>query len=320
MSKNKRDIGSKMSFNNLNRDYSLKDKKNDEKETEKIVKIDIDLLDMAPAEWNFYPPLSDEEFDRLVYSILENGLLHPIVVRREGEKHIILSGHNRVRAYKKIFECYNDLEKGLEVKYSLPKHLFKSDFVQILCILKEDISDDDAKEIIIDANYVQRKLSPKLITKSVIEKYKIVQNRRNDVQDYKSQKTRDVVAKEFKLSGRHIDRYKKLDSLNSDILELFYEGKISLELASKIALLKDNVQNKIATDYIALLPKYPGKIAKNLKAGLSIKDIVKIFNDEVLPEDKMIINIRHQGRGRNIEIKDDKLKQKILDLIEKEIK
>ena len=189
-----------------------------------------------------------------------------------------------------------------------------------MCILKEDISDDDAKEIIIDANYVQRKLSPKLITKSVIEKYKIVQNRRNDVQDYKSQKTRDVVAKEFKLSGRHIDRYKKLDSLNSDILELFYEGKISLELASKIALLKDNVQNKIATDYIALLPKYPGKIAKNLKAGLSIKDIVKIFNDEVLPEDKMIINIRHQGRGRNIEIKDDKLKQKILDLIEKEIK
>lgn len=318
MSKNKRDIGSKMSFNNLNREnYSLKDQKLEEKEPEKIVKMDIELLEMAPGEWNFYPPLSEEEFERLVYSILENGLLHPIVVRRVEDKHIILSGHNRVRAFNEIAKNYEKKIKGLETKYSLPEHLNKADFLQIMCLLKEDISDEDAREIIIDANYIQRKLSPKLLTKSVIEKYKIVQNRRNLSEEYKSQKTRDIVAQEFKLSGRHIDRYKKLDKLNKDILELFYDGKISLDLASKIALLKDNVQNKIANEYINQLSKYPSKIANVLKSSLTGKDIDRIFKEEILPKDKLTISIVTGGKTKNIEIKDEKLKKKILELIEK---
>lgn len=317
MSKNKRDIGSKMSFNNLNREkYSLKDQKIEEKEPEKIVKMDIDLLNIAPEEWNFYPPLSEEEFDRLVYSILENGLLHPIVVRRVDDKHIILSGHNRVRAFREIANSYDKKAEGFETKYSLPENFSKTDFTQIMCLLKEDISDEDAREIIIDANYVQRKLSPKLLTRSVIEKYKLVQNRRSMSEKYKSQKTRDIVAQEFKLSGRHIDRYKKLDSLNEKILELFYDGKISLDLASKIALLKSNVQNKIADEYIHLLSKYPSKIANLIKSTTTGKDIDRIFKDEILPKDKLTVSIVVDGKTKNIEIKDENIKKKILDLVE----
>lgn len=316
MSKNKIDIGSKMSFNNIKREkYSLQDKKDEIVEKEKIVKIDIDILEESPKEWNFYPPLTEEDFEKLVYSILENGLIHPIVVRKQDEKNIILSGHNRVKAFREIIKNIEKKEKGNTPKYHLPENIQKNDYLQIMCVLKEQITDNEAKEIIIDANYVQRKLSQKLLTKSVIEKYKIVQDRRKNNEEFKNKKTRDIVAEEFKLSGRHIDRYKKLDHLNKEILELFYNAKISLELASKIALLKEKVQNQIAKNYIKLLPKYPSKIAEKLKASLTIKDIDNIFKLELKQTDKIVISIVENGKTKNIEINDENIKKEIFDIV-----
>ncbi|MDO5062073.1 MAG: ParB N-terminal domain-containing protein [Peptostreptococcaceae bacterium] len=322
MSKAKKmDIGSMMSFNNKARSsYSMEHIKEPILQTgDKIVKIDIAELEQAPDEWNFYPALPEEEFENLVFSILEHGLLHPIVVRRIDDKNIILSGHNRVRAYRAIAEDIRLLEKEEEGRYleTLSDHLKLIDFEQIMAVIKEEITDDEAREIIIDANYVQRQLSPRLITRSVIEKYRIIQDKRkvsNDEQ-YKAQKTREIVAKDFKLSGRHIDRYKRLEKLDEQILELFYQGRISLELASKIAGLKPKVQEHIAEEYLSILPKYPSKIAQELKPSLTMKDVDEIFSERVLPQDQIKIQIVEDGKSSHYVIDDENLIRQIKKMI-----
>lgn len=315
MSKNKIDIGSNMSFKNTKRkSYSLEDIKEEADKSEKIVKISIDEIESAPKEWNFYPKLDENDFNKLVISILEHGLLHPIVVRKTKDANIVLSGHNRLRAYKTILEDFENLENNTAQYVTKDDLHKKGEFYQIMSVLKEDITDDEAREIIIDANFAQRQLGPKLMMKSVVEKYKIIKQKRNKSEEFKNTKTRDIVAKEFNLSGRHIDRYKKLENLQQDILDLFYEQKISLELASKIATLKPNVQNRIAKKYIKELPKYPSKISSLLKSSLSEKKIDEVF-DEILPKDRVKINITINGKSKNIVITDEKTINKILNLV-----
>ena len=180
------------------------------------------------------------------------------------------------------------------------------------------ITDDEAREIIIDANYVQRQLSPKLMTRSVIEKYKLVQEKRKNSRDkrYKNLKTRELVAEEFKLSGRHIDRYRKLENLQAELLELFYEGKISLELASKLATLDPKVQDHIVFNYLEDLPKYGSKIARQVKSTMDIQTINEIFHEMLPAENQITLSIRQGGKQSKIVIDDEKVIEKILKLLE----
>lgn len=315
MSKSKTmDIGSNMSFKNISRNnsrekasYSLSEIKPLDEKSDQIVKIDISSLESAPDEWNFYPKLEAEEFANLVKSIVEHGLLHPIVVRKIEEKHIILSGHNRVRAYKYLkaqLENINPEEAKL--------------YDQIMAVIKENIDDEEAREIIIDANYVQRQLGQKLMTRSIIEKYRIVQERRKNSDDgiYKNIKTREIVASAFSLSGRHVDRYKKLELLNKVLLDEFYQGKISLELAAKLAGLKTNVQDYISQNYLTTVRKYPARVLENLKPSLTQKDIDKII-DEILEDyDQMKISLKLDGKRKNYTITDLESIEKIKQILE----
>ncbi len=321
MSKGKRiDIGSNMSFNNRSRaSYSLEGQKLPDAEEEKIVRMTISELEKAPEEWNFYPPLSEEDFEKLVLSILEHGLLHPIVVRKQEERSIILSGHNRVRAYEAILSDLALLEEGYSGQYIKEKndHLRMADFQQIMAVLREDISDEEAREIIIDANYVQRQLNPRLVTRSVIEKYRIIQQKRKsgELQEHKNKKTRELVARELQLSGRHIDRYRRLEKLEHELVELFYQGRISLELASALAGLKPRVQQHIAENYRALLVKHPGRVAAELKPSLSMKEIDAIFDELALPKNEVRLVVVENGRTKNILLEDEKLIVRIKQLV-----
>lgn len=321
MSKTKMmDIGSNMSFSNRSRNtYSMEALKDPLQASEQIVKIDLASLTIAPEDWNFYPPLEEEDFGKLVLSILEHGLLHPIVVRKQGEHHIILSGHNRVRAYQTIGQEILRIKNGEKgIYFTGENELNEKDYEQIMAVIKEDITDDEAREIIIDANYVQRQLSPKLMTRSVIEKYKLVQEKRKNSRDkrYKNLKTRELVAEEFKLSGRHIDRYRKLENLQAELLELFYEGKISLELASKLATLDPKVQDHIAFNYLEDLPKYGSKIARQVKSTMDIQTINEIFHEMLPAENQITLSIRQGGKQSKIVIDDEKVIEKILKLLE----
>jgi len=317
------DIGSKMSFANVSLDrssYSLAPLKEAEEKADQIVRIDVDYLETAPEEWNFYPRLEGEEFSKLVKSIYEHGLLHPIVVRKQRDRHTILSGHNRVRAFVQIKNELEEIKNGrnsslLEMKDD--SAIDPQEYDQIMAVIKEDISDDEAREIIIDANYVQRQLGQKLMTRSIIEKYKIIQQRRknSDEEKYKNIKTREIVAREFKLSGRHIDRYKKLESLNETMLNEFYEGKISLELAAKLAGLKPGVQSYITNKHLRDIKKYPAKTLASLKPSLTQTDIDSIMNEIKEDGNHIKISLREDGKNRNYIIEEPEIMQRIKRLL-----
>lgn len=317
-----------MSFGNISGDrnsgdrslYSLAPLKDTEEKPDQIVRIDIADLEVAPQDWNFYPKLEGEEFAKLVKSIYEHGLLHPIVVRKQKDRHTILSGHNRVRAFVQIKSELEEIKKGrnsnlIEMQdYSTIDPL---QYDQIMAVIKEDITDDEAREIIIDANYVQRQLGQKLMTRSIIEKYKIIQQRRktSDEEKYKNIKTREIVAREFKLSGRHIDRYKKLESLNETILNEFYEGKLSLELSAKLAGLKPNVQAYITKTYLKDIERYPARTLASLKPSLTQTDIDDIMSEIKGDSAQIRLSIREDGKNRNYVIEEPSMIQKIKKLL-----
>ena len=78
-------------------------------------------------------PYADDALDELQQSISLNGIINPLVVREwKNGKYIILSGRNRYRAAKKL---------GMR---SVP------------AIVKENISDDEAAQILLDSNLKQR--------------------------------------------------------------------------------------------------------------------------------------------------------------------
>ena len=63
-----------------------------------IFQLELDKLKAAPKEWNFYVPLNDNKMSELIESIIDNGLLNPIIVWENDNDYMILAGHNRVKA------------------------------------------------------------------------------------------------------------------------------------------------------------------------------------------------------------------------------
>lgn len=315
------DLGSKMNFGNARRaGYSLATQKENilTEEQENIVRIQIDKLESAPEEWNFYPALQGEEFDRLVHSILVHGLLHPIVVQKKQDKTMILSGHNRVRAYRFIRSKIQELKSAQQEELNGVDitQLNAKDFDEIYAIIKEDLSEEDAREIIIDANYAQRQLGQKLLTRSIIEKYKIIQQKRKEnTGDYKSRKTREIVAESFQMSGRHIDRYRKLDKLNPILLDWFYKGKISLEMGAKIAMMKPNIQEEIAEHYLPFILKYPAQTLQYFKAGMTKKELAEM-KQEILEEKNICkISFVRDGVHHSVTLQEESQIEEMISLL-----
>lgn len=125
--------------------------------------IKLDLLDPAPNEWNFFPPLEENRFEELVTSIDKDGLWCPIVVwARPNGRYTILGGHTRLRAYKRLLE--DSRTKGDNVKEahysSIPAKVYAYG----------TLTEADARRICILNNGLGRaKEAPQLQLKSVLE-------------------------------------------------------------------------------------------------------------------------------------------------------
>lgn len=237
--------------------------------TEALVDIDISDLESAPEEWNFYRPLNDDKMEELLDSILNNGLLVPIIVwelknKLEGKKYMILSGHNRKKAYEMLKAITGDIKYN-----SIPALIKKYD----------ELTDDEAREIIIDTNWVQRVLSPLEKARSVIEKYTVLQNKSK----YDSKKNkygkgllRDILGKQYNITGRQVDNYRSLDNLINEIQNLVKEDKVSITSASEVSKLNHNIQQWIFNNH-------PDKIkiryTRKLKSSMDLGDVKQIFEN-----------------------------------------
>lgn len=221
--------------------------------TRRLEELPLDKLSPAPAEWNFYAPLPDDKLLELIESIRTNELLHPIVVWKQPDGALmILSGHNRVRAYTAL------LEKTGEEKYR-----------RIPATVLTDITADEAHEIVVDSNYVQRVLTPSEKARSISQKYALAGRKKRSKNGERKSKY-EQIGEEYNLSGRQIARYVRLGSLDKSLLALLDGGKLPLTTALRLVDFAPDSQRYLAAHHADELAS--PKMAK-LTAAMSAEEI-----------------------------------------------
>ena len=174
--------------------------------------------------------LYDEEKKKeMIESIRINGIMQPLIVRPiDNGKYQILAGHNRRRCAKEL---------GI-TKYP--------------CVIKENLSDDEAKIYLIDTNLCTRdKISPMERARAYKIKYDTYkkQNIKTSMLDEVKKDNAGALGtlmKEEKTSNASIQRYLRLTYLIPSLQDLADKGKISLTVGEKLSFLPNEEQKFVA--------------------------------------------------------------------------
>ena len=174
---------------------------------------------LKPFEGHPFKVTDNEEMDQLVWSILTQGLLTPLVVRPlPNDEYEVISGHRRLHACKKA---------GIE---------------KVPALITE--MDRDAAAIaLVDSNLHREKILPS--EKAYAYKLKLEalgrQGKRTDLTcGQVGHKSRDTLSAEE--SGRQVQRYIRLTNLITGILQMVDEGKIALTPAVELSYLTETEQ------------------------------------------------------------------------------
>ena len=189
-------------------------------------------------ENNPFKMYSDEKLEELAECIKDDGLLSPILLWKKEDTYVILSGHNRFNALKKL---------GYD---SLDDKMYK---------IIENISQDEAMLIVADANLVQRQ---KILPSEKAKAYRIQQEVFKNKDTIRSKNFAKIleenslnigeIAEDTDLchdvnfeKNRSIYRYLRLNYLISELLEKVDNKEISLVLGVELSYLKEYDQMEV---------------------------------------------------------------------------
>ena len=205
-------------------------------EQKDIQNIEINLLEnYHDHPFSLY---TGKRLEDMVESIKENGILNPVIVmKKEAGAYEILSGHNRVNAAK------------------------LANLKTVPCIIKENLTQEQAYTYVIETNLMQRSFSDLLPTeKAVVLKLRYEKitsqgkrkelNRLNDGIVVKKNKraedkldSRKNIGKEYNLSGASIARYLRLNYLTDNWKQAIDNDEIGLMMAVDISYLITELQD-----------------------------------------------------------------------------
>ena len=195
-----------------------------------------DLVAYANHPFKLY---QGKRSEALVNSVKESGILAPIIVRPQGGKYEILSGHNRVEAAKTV---------GLTT---------------VPAVIHDGLNDDDARVIVTVTNLIQRSFSDLTHSEraaSLSEHHNAIKNqgKRTDiltsisallgegetcVTTYHKFKARDVVSKTYGISGSVVAQYIRVAQLNKPLQDRLDEGEFALRAAVELSYLSSETQD-----------------------------------------------------------------------------
>lgn len=227
--------------------------------------INIDINNLIEFKEHIFNEISESKFGELKESILQNGVLDPIIVRNiKDNNYEIIAGHNRVRA------C-----KTLNMK-TVPATI-------------KNVDDDTAKLIMIDTNINRRdKLLPSELMKAysmkmeILKKNKVGQPVPNGENLTESKETREKIAERENVSGRQITRYLRLKELIPEILRFVDKELLPFLVGVELSYLKAQDQQTI----LSILNDNPtikisvkqAEILKNKKEKLTEDYILDVLN------------------------------------------
>ena len=178
--------------------------------------LPIDKL--RPFENHPFRVKDDAEMDQLVFSVLTQGLLTPIVVRAtDTEEYEVISGHRRLRACQKA---------GIE---TVPVLIYSMDR-------------DAAIIALVDSNLHREHLLPS--EKAFAYRMKMeAMSHQGRTCGQVGHKSRDFLSNDE--SGRQIQRYIRLTYLIPEILQMVDEKKIALTPAVELSYLTESQQRDL---------------------------------------------------------------------------
>ena len=173
---------------------------------------------LHPFENHPFQVKDDAEMDQLVFSVLTQGLLTPIVVREtDTAEYEVISGHRRLRACQKA---------GIE---TVPALIYSMDR-------------DAAIIALVDSNLHREHLLPS--EKAFAYRMKIeAMSHQGKTCGQVGHKSRDSLSDDE--SGRQIQRYIRLTYLIPEILQMVDEKKIALTPAVELSYLTESQQRDL---------------------------------------------------------------------------
>ena len=247
---------------------------NDKKKTPKPVMIPLDKLHPFPD--HPYKVKDNEEMDRLVNSILEYGILTPILARpienTDGELEI-LSGHRRCHAAKRAF---------------------LSAVPTIVCALTRD----EAAILVVDSNLHRERLLPSEKAKAYKLKFDALkhQGRYDYVYDDDTsgqvvpkpddRRTSALIGEAIGESYKTVDRYIRLTELIPELMSLVDSGRIAFSVGVELSYLTEEQQHEISFDAEMLerTPSYSQAVRMHKEQNLGTLTIERM--QEIMNEDK----------------------------------
>ena len=233
----------------------------------KIIDLDLNKIELSPNQ----PRLeyNKEKIKELAESIKENGLIQPIIVKKDNNKYQIIAGHRRFLAFKQLN------------KESIP------------AIVKNE--QDNEEIITLTENLIRENLNHLEIALSI-----------ENILEKKLVKNQSELAKKLAINESTLSRYLKLLKLPEKIKQYIKEKKYTdLLVLNKLAslpptealkifeqILKNNLNRK---ESIELINKYKNKEKKLIKGiGYRIEKTpkkTKIEIDISKIKDQKILNI-----------------------------
>ena len=171
----------------------------------------LPIQKLRPFEGHPFKVTDNEEMDQLVWSVLTQGLLNPLVVRPlpNGEYEVV-SGHRRLHACKKA---------GIE---TVPA-------------LITDMDRDAAAIALVDSNLHREKIMPSEKAFAYKMKMEAIKHQGVASGQVVQKWSRDEIADNE--SGRQVQRYIRLTHLLPELLEKVDEGKIAFTPAVHLSYL-----------------------------------------------------------------------------------
>lgn len=210
---------------------------------------EMDFERMTPFPGHKFKLYEGQQLDDMVESIRQFGILLPIILwHTDDDRHVILSGHNRVNAGK------------------------LSGLIKAPVIVKENLTHEDAVLIVTETNLRQRSfadLSHSERAYCLAQHYDAMkcQGKRNDllqeietllnphdsrdsnasVQSGHRMKSREIIGNEYGLSQTNVTRYIRLSYLIPSLLKQVDAGEIAFLAAYELSFVEDkDKQQQIA--------------------------------------------------------------------------
>lgn len=190
-------------------------------------KVERNKLIPTPTDWNQFTEISEDKKILMAESIYYNGLLQPIVVRSINEDNSqfqILAGNTRNSLYGMLYEITND-EKYLAIDAKIYWY--------------GELTDNQAREIVTDTNYVQRaNLSARDRAFCIHNKIEMLKGRReSDIMN--------KVAEQMNIKRSTVFYWDKIAKLIPEFFDMFQNDEISLKASSRLASFPQDIQREL---------------------------------------------------------------------------